>query len=958
MSFKAALSRSPGGWLIAIFSDWLAIVLLAVLIQTPGLLHWIDSNPLLFLSPLRDGGQPGLLPGNPGWIDPNIGATTQALGHLAASSWLAGFVPWWNPYSGVGVPLAAEMQPAALFLPFVLLLHLQDGLLWLRAAMCAVGGVAAYELARALGLRRAACLAAGVLFAFNGTAAWLPHGPERAAAFLPLILLGIERARARAIEGRRLGWFWIASGLALSIYAGFPETAYLDGLLAVCWALWRLAAPLAGTSLAMSRRDVWRVRLALFGKLVPGAGVGLLLVAPIVWPFALYLRDADTGQHAAGFAHVALPGNGFPLFLLPYLFGPIDGFAASGPNAVTSAAWGLIGGYVGASAAVLGIVGLLGGLLGSRPRFGALRWILAAWIAVCLAKTANLPGATWAVNLLPLMPRVAFFRLAEPSWQLGSIVLAALAIDDWQRAGVARWRAALGGALGLALIGGALWLAWPTLLVLWPRPGFPPFAIFAVEWALLIVVLLPLLLAGPALRWRRAAMLGLVGLDAVAMFALPLASSSRGARLDHAPIDFLRAHLGLDRFYSLAAAIPPNYGALFGLAQINDDMVPVPAAWADHIRAALDPLATPITFVGNIPARPPGPDARAMLFRHLDAYRAVGVRYVVTQRGPESLDSGIASARPDALGTPLALASGAAIGGRLPPGFAQDGRIAGVSVTIGTYAGRSDGALSVRLCTPSACADGSAKLAGAADNAGLRIALSPPLATGPHDPLRFTITHQGGAAPVAIWQALGSAAHTDPPAGDAGPELVLEGELAVRRVFRDAHVDIFELADPAPYFSAGSGCVLAVGGRLDVVATCAAPATLLRRELMFPGWRVSIDGHPASLGRDGIFQTVPLTAGRTRVHFHYAPPFIHGAYAASCLGVLWVVLAAVTSRSRTGLIGARLRGVTPPDRPSGAGAISGSLERYASGALGAVWMLLAWLAGRPRAGWRAARRAG
>ncbi len=52
--------------------------------QAPGLLHWIDSNPLPLLSPLGQGGHPGLLPGCPGWIDPNIGATTQALGHLAA----------------------------------------------------------------------------------------------------------------------------------------------------------------------------------------------------------------------------------------------------------------------------------------------------------------------------------------------------------------------------------------------------------------------------------------------------------------------------------------------------------------------------------------------------------------------------------------------------------------------------------------------------------------------------------------------------------------------------------------------------------------------------------------------------------------------------------------------------------------------------------------------------------
>ena len=37
-----------------------------------------------------------------------------------------------------------------------------------------------------------------------------------------------ETALERLAEGRRGGSFWVTAGLACALYAGFPETAYLD----------------------------------------------------------------------------------------------------------------------------------------------------------------------------------------------------------------------------------------------------------------------------------------------------------------------------------------------------------------------------------------------------------------------------------------------------------------------------------------------------------------------------------------------------------------------------------------------------------------------------------------------------------------------------------------------------------------------------------------------------------
>ena len=107
-----------------------ALLVAPLVAHAPELLGWASSNPAFIVSGL------GVLPGSsplpalPGWIDPNAGFTVQALGGLAARDWLGGHAPWWNPYDGVGLPLAAEAQNGGMFLPFVLLLRLFDGVLY------------------------------------------------------------------------------------------------------------------------------------------------------------------------------------------------------------------------------------------------------------------------------------------------------------------------------------------------------------------------------------------------------------------------------------------------------------------------------------------------------------------------------------------------------------------------------------------------------------------------------------------------------------------------------------------------------------------------------------------------------------------------------------------------------------------------------------------------------------
>src|SRR4051812_15696921 len=86
--------------------DWkplLWIIVLPLLFAGYQLVGWIKADPLIYTGWIAEGVVQGVFRGVP-FTDPNNGFSTQALGVRAALEWLAGNVPWWNYYSGVGLP--------------------------------------------------------------------------------------------------------------------------------------------------------------------------------------------------------------------------------------------------------------------------------------------------------------------------------------------------------------------------------------------------------------------------------------------------------------------------------------------------------------------------------------------------------------------------------------------------------------------------------------------------------------------------------------------------------------------------------------------------------------------------------------------------------------------------------------------------------------------------------------
>ena len=589
---------------------WLLLVILPVAVHWPTLSGWLSENPIFLESGLgRSWVSNGVLPGQPGWIDGNAGVTLQALGRLVAHDWRVGIVPWWNPYSGVGMPLAGEVQPAAFFLPFVLLLGLATGVVILKITVQILAGLATFALLRQLGVCRTAALLGGWLFQLNGTFAWAADSPILPVAFLPLFLLGIERAWDAARQRRRCGWVLMALALGYSLVSGFPETAYIDGLLGLAWATLRMA---------QSPGFRWR-----FGAgIIAGGLTGLLLAAPVLAAFASFL--GQTANASRDFGQLGLPAPMFAQFLFPYAYGPI--FFGGRTE------WYQLGGYASLPVVLLALAALPGGR--QRP----LRLLLAAWIVLALAKTAAVPGITALWNAIPFVRQVMVFRYACPSWELSLVLLAAFGFDDIMQLTPAKaWRrVAVPAAIAAILCAVALVVGRPVWRDLGSVPTGRAWFLAATGVGLACAGAVVLATAIPAAS-RRLAIGGVLALDAWLQFSVPLLAGTRGVarELDLTPVAFLQQHLGLQRFYTLGP-FAPNYGAYYGLPMINHNYAPVPRAWTDAIRASLDPQADTVTFSGSYPPPQPGQESRPQALARLTAgYEAMGVRYVATLPGAD-----------------------------------------------------------------------------------------------------------------------------------------------------------------------------------------------------------------------------------------------------------------------------------------------------------------------------------
>jgi hypothetical protein len=596
-----------------------AMVATVVAAHLPYLVGIFDPNPMRVLSGLSSGQQVGVLPGL-NTVDPNTGFTSQAFSHLAASDWLHGTVPWWNPTEGLGSPLAGTMKGMALFLPFVLLLHFAEGQIALYLAFDLIAASATYLLLRRLGISAWVSAAAGVVFGLNGTMAWSRYAAADPVCFLPLAILGVELIRDGVRTGRPTRWWIAALALAMSIYAGFPETAYLDGLVIAVWALARLS----GLDREQLRRYV--------GFLIVAVVVGVMVAAPVLTALLDYLPHSFVGGHNGAYAHATVPRFGMAGLLFPYLFGPIFAFtgAPHGGTALNQF-WSNVGGYTTAATVTLAVVGLL------ARRHRLLAWCLLGLTVLCIGRTFGIPPFLTLFNLIPGMTHVAVYRYSYPAFEFCLVVLAAFGVEALVRKELSWHRIAAAFTVSLILAGCALLLGRAEASAIGGSGGAHYWTAASLLWGFGTMALLLMAVITPVEIVGRLVLIGLLPLESVAMFVTPELSTIRGGTVDLPVVAFLQRNTGLDRVYTLGP-LQPNYGSYFGINQLNVNDLPVPKTFQRLVETQLDPNANPLVFTGNRSVHPGGITPAQALAAYLPDYEKFGVKYIiVSTKDPDIL---------------------------------------------------------------------------------------------------------------------------------------------------------------------------------------------------------------------------------------------------------------------------------------------------------------------------------
>ena len=877
--------------------------------RLPEITGYFVADPISRYSGIVTSARQGVYPGLPE-LDPNAGFTGQALGRRAAASWVEGRIPWWNPYEGVGVPLAGEMQSASFF-PLTLLHLLPNGHLFLLLALQIIAGLATYFLLRCLSLSYTAAVTGGILFGFNGAIAWITHAPANPVPFLPLLLLGVEFAvKETAARRGYLGTVLIAVSLWLSLVAGFPETAYINGLVVVLWTAVRL----------------WQCgnRRTFSARIAAGVVLGLMLSGPVLVAFYEYMQQAEVGGHrGGGFANLALPGRVLLQAFFPYILG--NPYLHSEQNDSLAALWGNVGGYL----SIIVVFAATVGMVGKRQR--VLRMVLAGWTVVAIGKSYGMPGLVQACNLLPFVKDIAWYRYSPASWELTTTVLAAFALDDLRDESLRRtlWRygAALALVIGITavLVGSAL----PWLHSLEKTQFSSRWCAFSIGWPIagLVLITLAAWFRGGAAKTQVLA--AVLSIDAVVLLVIPRFSEARRVEYGGLPgVQFLQNNLGLQRFYSLGP-IAPNYGSFFGTAELNHNDLPIASRWTKFIKDHLHAYDNPILFTGEHYYDKTLPNPEDELRRNLAWYEWVGVKYIVQRSGwPPFFREGLVPPTEDRGNTPIVLPDAGQITGRLlvPGGPAQT--VGAVDLLAATYAGTSRGILRLQLCA-SECTDAQLDASELLDNEFARFVLRDPLVLLPKSEVTYRIRYESRGKPMALWRFPTGAANDQAISTSLGKlqnsglklrfERTPDDQERARLVHRDAAMAIYQLREPKPYFEVTKGtCKLTVNSRTSLQADCQGRAELVRRELFFPGWSATANSAPISIEEyGGLFQQVSLDSGTSRVAFSYTPTRGRLACWGSGLGVLGIGLCLICWRG-PGVCGSTLRrpgGSTRGPRP-------------------------------------------
>ena len=332
----------------AVGVGWVLVAAIGVL--APALAHGASLGPFDVLSRYGLSAQPGVrvhYTGPADQIDALIPWTT-----LAWTQVHNGHLPLWNPYSGLGLPLAFNWQSAVFSLP-ALVGYLFPVRLAYTVAMVVtlvVAGSGVYVLGRMLRLGVLGCTMAATVYELSGPVmGWLGWPNASAMSWAGwvfgaglLVIRGRHRAGAVAL---------FAVILAFAVYAGQPEgVVLLGGAFAVFVAVVLLLARRLDRSAPLVRPVV---------DLVLASVAGAALAAPLALP-GLQVGSASEGAAVQSYGALR------PHDLLHLVFQGFDGLPVAGNRWFGPSIYPETAAYVGVIALVLGVTALVA--RGDNPR--------------------------------------------------------------------------------------------------------------------------------------------------------------------------------------------------------------------------------------------------------------------------------------------------------------------------------------------------------------------------------------------------------------------------------------------------------------------------------------------------------------------------------------------------------------------------------------------------------------
>ena len=355
-----------------------------------------------------------------------------------------GALPLWNPYSGLGVPLAFNWQSAAFSVPSLIgyTVPLRDAYTAGVVTMLVIAGTGGYVFGRVLRLGLLGALTVMAVFELSGPLiAWSGYPQSQVAAWggwifaaALLILRG---------EKRILSITLFAVSTAGAVYGGHPETLITTMSAALLFFVLLVVSRALPARLQFPRGPVLKPVV----DLAVGVAVGAALSAPLLLPGAQLVTQS---VRASGGSAPTLPLHD----MLYLVFSNFDGTPVPGSYPFEGAFfYNETAAFVGIIAVVLALVGILIGTKSRRPTAIAL-----TVVGVVLASVVWFGPPTTLANNLPLLELASWLRALMPL----ALVIAALAgigMDGLLRKDVDLRPEALVGAFGLAaLLVAALWV--------------------------------------------------------------------------------------------------------------------------------------------------------------------------------------------------------------------------------------------------------------------------------------------------------------------------------------------------------------------------------------------------------------------------------------------------------------------------------------------------------------------